>query len=234
MPACAKRVAARFPLGFGGRLFYTRGMSTASDRLLVQQIRHSDARAWEHLIARYEGRLFAFVHRRIKDVAACEDIVQESFVGFFTSLPNYDDRRELQTYLFTIASHKITDFLRRTGRHPLQNASEGPNDLLHLKLDNQPGASSAARSAGRKTLESDAVGRALGQLLDDWRGQGDYQRIKVMELLLVKGWANKDVARFLRISEQQVANIRFAAVKRIGEHVRATGLSADVFPELAT
>jgi len=207
-------------------------MATDSDRLLVQQIRQSDARAWEHLIARYEGRLFAFVHRRIKDLAACEDIVQETFVGFFASLPNYDDRRELQTYLFTIASHKITDFLRRTGRHPLQNASEGPNDLLHLKLDEQPAASSVARSEERKTLESDAVGRALSQLLDDWRGHGDYERIKVMELLLVKGWANKDVAKFLRISEQQVANIRFAAVKKIGEHVRAAGLSADVFPEL--
>jgi RNA polymerase sigma-70 factor, ECF subfamily len=207
-------------------------MTTDSDRLLVQQIRQSDARAWEHLIARYEGRLFAFVHRRIKDLAACEDIVQESFIGFYTSLPNYDDRRELQTYLFTIASHKITDFLRRTGRHPLQNASEGPNDLLHLKLDDQPAASSVARSHERKALESDAVGRALGQLLEGWREQGDFERIKVMELLLVKGWANKDVAKFVDVSEQQVANIRFAAVKKISEHVKNAGLSPDVFPEL--
>lgn len=208
------------------------GMITDSDRLLVQQIRQSDARAWEHLIARYEGRLFAFVHRRIKDLAACEDIVQESFIGFYTSLPNYDDRRELQTYLFTIASHKITDYLRRTGRHPLQNASEGPNDLLHLKLDDEPAASSVARSHERKALESDAVARALSQLLDAWREQGDFERIKVMELLLVKGWANKDAAKFVGISEQQVANIRFAAVKKIGEHVKGAGLSPDVFPEL--
>jgi len=54
----------------------------------------------------------------------------------------------------------------------------------------------------------------------------------VMELLLVKGWANKDIAKFLRISEQQVANIRFAAIKKIGEQVRSAGLSPDVFPEL--
>lgn len=207
-------------------------MSTDSDRLLVQQIRENDARAWEHLIARYEGRLFAFVHRRIKDLAACEDIVQESFIGFFTSLPNYDDDRELQTYLFTIASHKITDYLRRTGRHPLQQASDGPNDPLHLKLDDQPAASSIARSHERRALESDAVGRALGSLLAGWREQGDFERLKVMELLLVKGWANKDVAKFLRISEQQVANIRFAAIKKVSEQVRGAGLSPDVFPEL--
>ena len=36
----------------------------------------------------------------------------------------------------------------------------------------------------------------------------------------------------LNISEQQVANYRFAAVKKLIEHVRASGLSADVFPEL--
>ena len=36
----------------------------------------------------------------------------------------------------------------------------------------------------------------------------------------------------LKISEQQVANIRFAAVKKIVELVRAANLSADVFPEL--
>ena len=101
-------------------------MATESDRLLVERIRANDADAWEHLIERYEGRLFAFVHRRIKDAAGCEDIVQESFVGFFTSLPNYDERRELQTYLFTIASHKITDYLRRHGRHPLAKRLRRP------------------------------------------------------------------------------------------------------------
>src|ERR1700704_5847123 len=93
-------------------------MSSESDRLLVQQIRQGDARAWEHLIARYEGRLLAFVHRRLRDRTASEDVVQETFIGFLNSLPNFDDRRELQTYLFTIASHKITDQLRRMGRRP--------------------------------------------------------------------------------------------------------------------
>jgi len=36
----------------------------------------------------------------------------------------------------------------------------------------------------------------------------------------------------LRISEQQVANYRFAAVKKLTEQVRQAGLPADVFPEL--
>src|SRR6478735_1597249 len=195
-------------------------MSSESDRLLVQQIRQGDARAWENLIARYEGRLLAFVHRRLRDRAASEDVVQETFIGFLTSLPNYDEGRELQTYLFTIASYKLTDHLRKSGRHPMQHVSDsGGSGILHQRIDSHKAASSVARSHERKGLEEDAVARSLTLLLDQWRQQGEYGRIKVLELLFVKGWPNRDAAAFLKISEQQVANIRFAAVKKLTEHV---------------
>ena len=59
----------------------------------------------------------------------------------------------------------------------------------------------------------------------------DYLRVKVMELLFVKGWANRDVAAFLGVSEQQIANYRFAAVKKLSEHIRNAGLSVEVAPE---
>src|SRR5207247_3309861 len=106
-------------------------MSSEGDRLLVQQIRQGDARAWDGLIARYEGRLLAFVDRRLHDRAASEDVVQETFVGFLNSLPNFDETRELQTYLFTIASPKVTDHLRRLGRPPLHHVADHPGDVLH-------------------------------------------------------------------------------------------------------
>jgi RNA polymerase sigma-70 factor (ECF subfamily) len=207
-------------------------MPSDSDRLLIQQIRQGDARAWDALIARYEGRLLAFVQRRLRDRAASEDVVQETFVGFLNSLPNFDDRRELQTYLFTIASHKLTDHLRRSGRHPLRSLSEGGADLLNQQLDHNPTASSVARSDERRELESAALTRGLGQMLRQWQEREDYVRLKVLELLWVKGWANRDVAAFLQVSEQQVANYRFAAVKKLTEHIRDAGLSPDVFPEL--
>jgi RNA polymerase sigma-70 factor (ECF subfamily) len=211
-------------------------MPSDSDRLLIQQIREGDARtlreAWATLIARYEGRLLAFVQRRLRDRAASEDVVQETFVGFYNSLPNFDDRRELQTYLFTIASHKLTDHLRRSGRHPLRSLSESGGELLNQQFDHNPTASSRVRSVERQELESAAIVRCLGQILRGWQERGDYLRLKVIELLWVKGWANRDVAVFLNISEQQVANYRFAAVKKLAEQIRAAGLSADVFPEL--
>src|SRR5881227_3685694 len=150
-------------------------MSSESDRLLVQQIRQGDARAWEHLISRYEGRLLAFVERRLRDRAASEDVVQETFVGFLNSLPNFDDRRELQTYLFTIASHKLTDYLRRNGRHPLRSLTD---DGANQQLDDNPTASSYARKEERLELETAALTRCMGQLLRGLQEREDYLRLK--------------------------------------------------------
>ncbi len=207
-------------------------MSTEAEKLLVKQIRQGDPQAWERLINLYEGRLLAFAVRRVRDRAAAEDIVQETFVGFLNSLPNFDEKRELQTYLFTIASYKVTDHLRRTGRRPAQTGEEASERMAEAADDRQRAASSLARSNERVELESAAIGRALKQMIDQWRDKGEYIRIQVLELLFVKGWANKEVAKLVKVSEQQVANYRFAAVKKLCEQVRAAGLPGDVFPEL--
>ncbi|MGL4419901.1 MAG: RNA polymerase sigma factor, partial [Gemmataceae bacterium] len=65
-----------------------------------------------------------------------------------------------------------------------------------------------------------------------WQSKGDFIRIQVLELLFVRGWANKDVAALLKVNEQQVANYRFAAVKKLTEGIQAAGLPIEVFPEL--
>ena len=74
------------------------------DSLLVARIRQGDQAAWDELIVRYEGRLLAFVESRIGNRAAAEDVVQESLIGFLTSLPNFDHARPLESYLFSIAA----------------------------------------------------------------------------------------------------------------------------------
>jgi RNA polymerase sigma-70 factor, ECF subfamily len=211
-------------------------MTAQSDRLLVQQMKAGGAPledAWTELVERYEGRLRAYVRRRLRDHATTDDVVQETFIGFLNSLPNYDESRELQTWLFTIASHKVTDQLRKIGRRPFATGSEADDEQMGKAPDaRQRPASSLARSRERIALEAEAITRALRDVIVGYRDKRDYVRIQVLELLFVKGRANKDIAVMLSISEQQVANIRFAAVKKLTETMRAANLPTDVFPEL--
>jgi RNA polymerase sigma-70 factor (ECF subfamily) len=212
-------------------------MASESDRVLIQQIRAGGAAsqtAWEELVARYEGRLRAYVRRRLRDHAATDDIVQETFIGFLNSLPSFDDKRELQTWLFTIASYKVTDHLRKLGRRIFKSGSDSDSEQMDSTRDvKQRAASSIARSRERLELETEAIRRGLTELVRGFQQKNEYPRIQVLELLFVKGWPNWQVAEYLKLSEQQIANYRFNAVKRLTEGMKAAGLPSDVFPELA-
>jgi RNA polymerase sigma-70 factor, ECF subfamily len=48
-----------------------------------------------------------------------------------------------------------------------------------------------------------------------------------MELLIVKGWANKDVAKYLELTEQAVASYKFQTISRLKEMARRAGLSLE-------
>ena len=205
-----------------------------SDTLLIDRIRAGEADAWDELIGRFEGRLLAFVEIRLRDRNASEDVVQETFIGFLTSLPNYDARRPLESYLFSIAAHKLTDYLRRQGRRPalpLLGGGTSSQDDWEVP-GSQRAASSLARSGERQYLEEAALVQALRQLIAHWRSRGDWEKIQCTELLFVRGVANKDVATLLGITEQTVANYKFDFLAKLRASVRGQGLPVDVFPEL--
>jgi RNA polymerase sigma-70 factor, ECF subfamily len=208
-------------------------MSTESDRLLVQRIRANDQKAWDEIDRRYRGRLTAYVRRRLKDHASVEDVVQETFIGFSNSLVNYDDKRDLQTWLFTIAAHKVTDQLRKMGRRPVATGSDGDDEMLGQAADlRQRPASSLARSAEQREQEEEALGLALRELIRDLQSKGEYAKLMALELMYVKGWRNQEVATRLSLTEQDVANMRFQAKKRLRDRLIAAKLSPDLFPEL--
>ncbi len=214
-------------------LVATEPMATSdAETLLIQQVRSGDAPAWRLLIERYEGRLLAFVDSRLRDRAASEDVVQETFVGFLTSLPHYDEKRDLEAYLFSIAAHKMTDHLRKQGRRPIDQFG---SDDHGRPLEEVPGgdrpASSIARSGERRKAEERLLAEALGGLVREWLGRGDFDRLRCLELLIVKGWANKDVAKYLNLTEQAVASYKFQTIGRLKEMARKAGLSLEHFGE---
>ncbi len=204
-----------------------------SDTLLIQCIRTGDADAWGQLIGRFEGRLLAFVESRVQGRAAAEDIVQETFIGFLTSLPNFDDRRPLESYLFSIAAHKLVDHLRREGRRPtlpLQGDSSRSGSWEPAAAGRGP--SSILRSGERRGLEETALAEAIAQQIDRWRKRADWPKIQCAELLFVRGWPNKEVAARLDLSEQTVANWKFEFLANLRNALRRQNLPEEVFPEL--
>ncbi|HMP77999.1 MAG TPA: RNA polymerase sigma factor [Pirellulaceae bacterium] len=203
------------------------------DQQLIDQIRSGNTQSWSELISRYEGRLLAYVESRLTNRSVAEDIVQETLLGFLTSLPNFDGQRSLESYLFSICAYKLTDHLRREGRRPTIPLSAPTDTTGYWEISGGfRVASSIARSAERQRLEEAALVQSLRDQVDKWRERGDWTKLKCVELLVVKGMPNKEVAEILQITEQQVANFKFDFLARTRALVQRQDLSQDIFPEL--
>lgn len=195
-----------------------------ADQLLVSQIKAGDSEAWSELIARYEGRLLAFVNSRLRNLSSSEDVVQETFLGFLISLPNYDPGTPLESFLFAIASHKLTDLLRKQGRRPtipLFPDESGARENHREPAGHARVASSLARSKERKTKEEQIICISLQTLIESWIKNGEFERLQCIEQLFVSGKANKEVATQLQITEQAVANHKHFVVGKLKDAIKS-------------
>jgi RNA polymerase sigma-70 factor (ECF subfamily) len=198
--------------------------SSAADKQLVARIRQGEPDAWQECIDLYEGRLIAFARSRLTDRSQAEDIVQETFMGFLKALPNYDHNTPLESWLFSIAAHKLIDAMRRIGRRPtiplvLPETSGGS---VREPTGRGRAASSLMRSREQSGAESDVVEDCLRNLVDDLKSTGAWGRLQCVELIFVLGWANKDVARRLNLTEQAVANHKFFVVSKLKEAAKTS------------
>ncbi len=204
-----------------------------TEKLLVDSIRGGDTNAWQQLIDRYEGRLLAFVGSRLVDRSHAEDIVQDTFIGFLNSLPNFDSQRPLESYLFSIAAYKLTDHLRREGRrhtlafHTGEDSSDGAQQVPALFR----AVSSMACSVERRDTEEIALVNAMKEQIEKWQSKSDWQKLKCIELLFVSGCSNKETAERLGITEQQVANYKSDFVLRTKTLINRLA-NRNSFPEL--
>jgi RNA polymerase sigma-70 factor (ECF subfamily) len=221
---------------------------SSSDQLLIKAIRDNyqppktpkpDPKkkaawneAWDEFHKRYHGRLQAYIRRRLRDQTAVDDTIQNTFVGFQNSLVNYDERRDLQTWLFTIASHKVTDYIRQSGRRRDQTSGDDEEKMDHTPDSRQRTASADARSAERIEREAASVGEALTRMIEEYKRDGQFTKVMVLELLFVKGWGNNDVAAFMKLPDQTIANIKHQTKERLRTALANANQSPTVFPEL--
>lgn len=190
-----------------------------ADRYLIAQIRSGQLHAWKQLIDRYHGRLAAFARSRLGSTGESDDVVQEAFVGFLTSLPHFDEARSLETYLFSILRYKIGEYLARRKRAP-EAFGFDPDELAHgveATESDTPSRAAARRELSRRQEQLLVV--ILRRLIDELVERQKLEEIQMIELLFYVGLRNKDVAARMGRDEKAVAGVKFRALARLREYV---------------
>lgn len=193
--------------------------SENSDESLLMAYRDGDRDAYAELVRRYERELYSYLRRYIGDAAGAEDVFQATFLKVHLNAHTFDfeAKRKVRPWLYTIATNQAIDYQRRNKRHRLvsldRRNSEDENgedvgQLLGLLESAEPSPDASLEAAERKA----SLERAMQYL-------PDHQREAIF-LIYYKGLKYQEVAD---LTGQRIGTIKsrlHTAIQNLGKILR--------------
>ena len=78
----------------------------------ISRLSRGDMGALTALMAHYQHRLYRFLIRLTQDPAAADDLFQQTWLRVMEKIRRYDDRRQFDPWLFSVARNLAIDYLR--------------------------------------------------------------------------------------------------------------------------
>ena len=177
------------------------------DEDVVRRVAAGDVNAFEILVERYRGFVFAIVGRHVP-AAEVEALAHEVFVEAFRSLAGYRSEGAFSNWLAGVCVRTCAGFWRRRYRNrevPLSTLSENQGEWLENLLSSQAEADFAA--AGRQAEAREILEWALSRL--------PAQERMVLELVHLEGRSVKETAELMDLSSANVKVRAFRARKKL-------------------
>jgi len=106
---------------------YRRGLAVARQEF-VRRLRRRDARAWEELFLAWSGKLYAFALHTTGEPTVAQDIVSETFARAYRDIDRFGrSGSAVESWLYTIARHRLADFHRQRSRARLVHLDAASN-----------------------------------------------------------------------------------------------------------
>ncbi|MEX2452153.1 MAG: RNA polymerase sigma factor [Rhodospirillales bacterium] len=127
-----------------------------SDAALIRRVTAGDSLACRQLVDAHLRRVVGLAYRMLGDMAAAEDVAQESFLRLWRQAPRWETKARIATWLYRVAHNQCIDLLRRSKTVSEEDAPEAAD------TGTSPGADPAADHQGRQVAA--AVNGALARL----------------------------------------------------------------------
>jgi RNA polymerase sigma factor (sigma-70 family) len=215
------------------------------DLAFVQRVLAIDPAAASELRRRYHGKLVGVLRARGANQTEAEDLVADLWTDCFaarenrqTLLNKYQGRCALESWLLTVATHRLIDLKRRQNFRVEVPAStaDSPDDFFDRTPQPEKPASEKhllhllrhAVQHAFATQEADAV--LMLKLVH-------LHQITQRELARMWGWHESKVSRTLEVTRQNVARLILTELKKVDpwlelrweDFVELCASSADVF-----
>ena len=145
---------------------------TSDDPEFLDRLRSGDCAAFDMLIDRYSGDIYAMLYRITQSAEEADDLTQDTFMRVLRSIKNFRGDAELRTWLFRIAINESRNrfrwWKRRSRDKTLSiDASVGDSDTQLWETIADKSASPEDITLTRE--RSQRVGQAIAGLKDVYR-----------------------------------------------------------------
>ena len=80
-------------------------MEPVNERALLERCRAGDESAFQELVDRYKGLVFALIARTVQDRSRAEDLAQDVFLRVHRGLPYFRGEARLSTWIYRIVAN---------------------------------------------------------------------------------------------------------------------------------
>jgi RNA polymerase sigma-70 factor (ECF subfamily) len=162
------------------------------DAVLVAAAKTGEARAFELLVERHEGKIFSLAHRMTRNREDAEDVVQQSFQKAFIHLRTFQSQSLFSTWLTRIAINEALMLLRRRrGTHEVPIEESTREDETPRPLDFPDSGPNPEDSCSRREQER-ILSAALSELTPGTR--------KAIELRELGELSTRETAQVMGLS----------------------------------
>lgn len=181
------------------------------EHVLIHSAREGDRGALRILYDQNKQRIFALAYQYTKNSEDAEDILQETFIKAFRSLPKFNtqDGSRFSPWLYRIGINCSLDYLRRNKKRKENNSLIGRDYLENIPPEND-------QSDPVKRRQKEEVREKIDQILHKISGQ---QRM-VFVLKHYQQLTIKEIAECMNITEGGVKKQLFRAVSKIRESLK--------------
>jgi RNA polymerase sigma-70 factor, ECF subfamily len=179
------------------------------DEQLVAGAKAGQTRAFDQLVARYRGKVYAMIYSMVRNEADAWDLSQEAFIKAWRALPRFNGDSAFYTWLYRISHNVVYDWMRKKR---VKAETEFDDELRWAVVSGAPTAPGIDR-APDESME----GKELGERLEGALGQLSANHREVVVLREVEGLSYAEIAVVMGCSEGTVMSRLFYARKKLQE-----------------
>jgi len=189
--------------------------SAEEDAQWVKQAKTGNTRAFDQLVTKHRGRIYAMIYNMVKNDADAWDLSQEAFIKAWKALPKFESRARFSTWLFRISHNVVYDWMRK---RRIQGDGELNDEVFDVgKID--LGAPTAPQQGQRpdQVLEQRELRQRINQALDKL----SVQHREVVVLREVQGLDYKEIAEIIGSSLGTVMSRLYYARQKLQQHLQS-------------